>query len=162
MTQRRRRTTVMGGGPVNGFYRLALDLGIADQTHFAGWIETVSVSGLCAEADVLVLPSHAEGLAMSVLEAMSHGPAVITTLVGNHLEVIGHNVSRLLVPPQSAGALAKALAAVIDDDGPRQCLARARERFLHGFDACAHATRLENLHRAFLARPAMPIELEHL
>jgi glycosyltransferase involved in cell wall biosynthesis len=158
MTQRRWRATLAGGGPVNEFYRLARDLGIADRIHLPGWIEIASVRALCAEADVLVLPSHAEGLAMSVLEAMSHGLAVITTPVGAHLEVIDHNVSGLLVPPGNIGALATALAAVIDDDNLRQRLARgARERFLQDFDVRAYATRLENVHRALLARRPMSI-----
>jgi glycosyltransferase involved in cell wall biosynthesis len=164
MTGRRWRATLAGGGPVNEFYRLAQELGIADRIHLPGWIDTGSVSGLCADADVLVLPSHAEGLAMSVLEAMSHGLAVITTPVGAHLEVIDHNVSGLLVSPGDVGALAEALASVIDDDDRRQRLARgARERFLQGFDVRAYATRLENIHRALLARrPAIQIELGQL
>jgi glycosyltransferase involved in cell wall biosynthesis len=164
MTRRRWRATLAGGGPVNEFYRLAQDLGIADRIHLPGWIDRASVSGLCAEADVLVLPSHAEGLAMSVLEAMSHGLAVITTPVGAHLEVIDHNVSGLLVPPGDVGALAEALAVVIDDEDLRQRLARGgRERFLRAFDVRAYATRLENVHRALIARrSAMPIRLGQL
>jgi glycosyltransferase involved in cell wall biosynthesis len=153
MTRRRWRATLAGGGLVNDFYRLAQELGIAERIHLPGWVDTASVSSLCAEADVLVLPSHDEGLAMSVLEAMSHGLAVITTPVGAHLEVIDHNVSGLLVPPGDVGALGDALIAVIDDEDLRQRLARgARERFLQGFDVRAYAIRLENVHRALLAR----------
>jgi glycosyltransferase involved in cell wall biosynthesis len=159
VARRRWRATLAGGGPVDEFYRLVQNLGIADRIHLPGWIDTASVRGLCVEADVLVLPSHAEGLAMSVLEAMSHGLAVITTPVGAHLEVIDHNVSGLLVPPGDVSALAEALAAVINDDDLRRRLARgARERFLQGFDVRAYATCLEKVHRALLARrPAMPI-----
>jgi glycosyltransferase involved in cell wall biosynthesis len=88
------------------------------------------VSRPCAEPDVLVLLSHAEGLAMSVLEVMSHGLAVPTTPVSAHLEVIDHNVSGPLVSPGEVSALAEVLAAVIDDDNLRQRLARGRERLL--------------------------------
>jgi hypothetical protein len=37
---------------------------------------------------------------MSVLEAMSHGLTVTITEVGPQLEVIDHNVSGVLVPPE--------------------------------------------------------------
>jgi glycosyltransferase involved in cell wall biosynthesis len=163
LARRRWRATVTGDGPVNEFYRLARDLSIADRVHLSGWIDTALVSRPCAKADVLVLPSHAEGMAMSVLEAISHGLAVITTPIGAYLEVIDHNVSSLLVSPGDASALPEVLGPVIDDDDLRQHLARARERLLRGSNIRAYTTRLENVHRALLARrPATPIGLEQL
>jgi glycosyltransferase involved in cell wall biosynthesis len=102
-------------------------------------------------------------MAMSVLEAISHGLAVITTPIGAYLEVIDHNVSSLLVSPGDASALPEVLGPVIDDDDLRQHLARARERLLRGSNIRAYTTRLENVHRALLARrPATPIGLEQL
>ena len=56
---------------------------------------------------MLVLPSHAEGLAMSVLEGLAHGLAVVTTPVGAHAEVIEPERSGLLTPPGDIAALAR-------------------------------------------------------
>jgi glycosyltransferase involved in cell wall biosynthesis len=147
MKQRRWMATLAGDGPIDEFRNLAEDLGIVERLHFTGWLDQSAVGTLCAGADVLVLPSHAEGLAMSVLEGLSHGLAVITTPVGAHSEVIEPEVSGILVPPGDVAALAGALVRVIEDEGLRRRLAKgARDRFLEGFDVRRYAARLEQLH----------------
>jgi glycosyltransferase involved in cell wall biosynthesis len=151
MKFRRWRATLAGGGPIDEFRKLADDLGILDRLCFPGWLDQVGVRTLCADADVLVLPSHAEGLAMSVLEGLSHGLAVITTPVGAHPEVIEPDVSGILVPPGDVVALADALVSVIEDGTLRHRLARgARDRFLEAFDVRRYAARLEQLHAGLL------------
>jgi glycosyltransferase involved in cell wall biosynthesis len=152
MKHLRWRVTLAGGGPIDEFRNLAEDLGIVERLRFHGWLDQVGVSALCADADVLVLPSHAEGLAMSVLEGLSHGLAVITTPVGAHSEVIEPEVSGILVPPGDVAALADALVRVIEDESLRSRLARgARDRFLEGFDVGRYAARLEQLHAGLFA-----------
>src|SRR6516165_5792772 len=64
MKLRRWRATLAGGGSIDKFRNLAEDLGILDRVCFRGWLDQVDVSALCADAEVLVLPSHAEGMAM--------------------------------------------------------------------------------------------------
>jgi glycosyltransferase involved in cell wall biosynthesis len=146
------RATLAGGGPIDEFSNLAKDLGILEMLSFPGWLDEVGVSELCANADVLVLPSHAEGLAMSVLEGLSHGLAVITTPVGAHSEVIEPEVSGILVPPGDVAALADALVRVVEDESLRGRLGRgARNRFLEGFDVRRYAARLEQLHIGLFA-----------
>jgi glycosyltransferase involved in cell wall biosynthesis len=154
MKSRRWRATLAGGGPIDEFRKLADDLGILDRLCFPGWLDQVGVRTVCGDADVLVLPSHAEGLAMSVLEGLSHGLAVVTTPVGAHLEVIERDVSGILVPPGDVAALADALISVIEDETLRRRLARgARQRFLEGFDVRGYAARLGQLHASLLTTP---------
>jgi glycosyltransferase involved in cell wall biosynthesis len=151
ITTRRWRATLAGGGPIDTFRKLADDLGILDRVCFPGWLDEAGVRTLCTDADVLVLPSHAEGLAMSILEGLSHGLAVIATPVGAHSEVIEPEVSGLFVPPGDVPALAGALARVIEDESLRKQLAKgARERFLAEFDVRGYASRLTNLHARLL------------
>jgi len=151
MTERRWRATLAGGGPIDEFRKLAENLGIVDRLSFLGWVGEAAVEALCTDADILVLPSHAEGLAMAVLEGLSHGLVVITTPVGAHAEVIEPEVSGLFVPPGDVPALADALARVIDDDTLRKRLARgARDRFLAEFDVRRYASRLTQLHAGLL------------
>ena len=146
------RATLAGDGPIDEFRNLAKDLGILETLRFPGWLDQHGVSELCANADVLVLPSYAEGLAMSVLEGLSHGLAVITTPVGAHSEVIEPEVSGILVPPGDMAALADALVRVIDDESLRSRLSRgARDRFLEEFDVRRYAARLEQLHADLFA-----------
>lgn len=151
MTKGDWRATLAGGGPIDEFRKLAANLGILDRVSFPGWLDEEGVRALWCDADILVLPSHAEGLAMSVLEGLSHGLAVVTTPVGAHLEVIEPEVSGLLVPPGDVPALAGALARVINDESLRARLGRgARERFLAKFDVRGYASRLTQLHADLL------------
>ena len=151
MMTRRWRATLVGGGPIDEFRKLAEKLGIVDKIAFLDWVDEAGVRALCTRADVLVLPSHAEGLAMSILEGMSHGLAVIATPVGAHSEVIEPEESGLFVPPGDVPALAGALARVIDDESLRERLGRGgRERFLAEFDVRLYAARLTNLHARLL------------
>jgi glycosyltransferase involved in cell wall biosynthesis len=148
---RRWRATLAGDGALAQFRRLAAELGVADRIAFPGWVDPARVRELCFDADVLVLPSYAEGLAMSVLEGLSHGLPVITTPVGAHSEVIEPEVSGLLIPPGDVDALAQALVRVIGDEGLRARLgAAARRRYLERFDVRGYAERLSRLHRNIL------------
>jgi glycosyltransferase involved in cell wall biosynthesis len=147
------RATLAGGGPVDDYRRLAMELGIAHRIEFPGWVNQAQVRGLCCDAEVLVLPSHAEGLAMSVLEGLSYGLAVVTTPVGAHTEVIEPDISGILVPPGDIESLADALARVIGDERFRNHLrVGARNRFLEKFDVRLYAERLCQEHGSALRR----------
>jgi glycosyltransferase involved in cell wall biosynthesis len=141
------RATLAGDGPLDEFRELAVSLGISERVDFPGWVDEASVKALNAHADILVLPSHAEGLAMAVLEGLSYGLVVVTTPVGAHTEVIEPDVSGILVPPGDVAALAEALARVIDDGDARERLGSgARRRFLEKFDVRGYSDRLAQLH----------------
>lgn len=144
---RRWRAVLAGDGPIDQYRRLATELGIADRVEFPGWLDQGGVRAVCEAADVLVLPSHAEGLAMSVLEGLSYGLTVITTPVGAHAEVIEPEVSGLFVPAGDVEALTAALVRVNDDPALRARLgAGARRRFLEKFDVRGYAEHLAKLH----------------
>ncbi len=143
--------TLAGGADNDGFQRMAGELGLGKRTRFPGWLDQSEVRGLFAEGDILVLPSYAEGLAMALLEGISHGLTVVTTPVGAHSEVIEDNVSGLLVPPGNVDALAAALIRAIDDVSLRERLqSGARRRFLEGFEVEAYAARLIAIHERIL------------
>jgi len=156
LASRHWHATLAGGGPVEEYRRLACALGVSARVAFPGWLDQAAASALCADADVLVLPSHAEGLAMSVLEGLAHGLAVIATPVGAHKEAIESEVSGLLVPPGDVGALGEALVRVIDDAALRVRLqAGARSGFLTKFNVRGYAERLGRLHSSLMSdRPS--------
>lgn len=146
------RATLAGGGPIDEYRALAVALGVAPRIEFPGWVDQTRVRALFADADILVLPSHAEGLAMSVLEALSHGLAVVTTPVGAHEEVIEPGISGIMVPPGDVDQLAGALQRVIGDADLRGRLRDgARRRFLDKFEVNAYAERLRHLHASLLS-----------
>jgi glycosyltransferase involved in cell wall biosynthesis len=146
------RLTLAGGGPVDEFRQVSASLGLSGRVTFPGWLDESAARAACADADILVLPSHAEGLAMSVLEGLAHGLAVVTTPVGAHSEAIDDGVSGLLVPPGNVGALANALLRLIDDEPLRTSLqCGARRRYLEKFDIGPYAARLSHVHTVLLS-----------
>jgi len=67
------------------------------------------------KADIFVFPSHHEGMPMAVLEAMAAGLPVIATAVGGIPDLIANGVNGLLIPPQAARDLSKAIENLCKD-----------------------------------------------
>jgi glycosyltransferase involved in cell wall biosynthesis len=95
------------------------------------------VAALLAAADIFVLPSHFEGLPMSVIEAMLAGLPVVATDIRGPREQVVDGETGLLVPVRDAASLAGALRRLAEDGALRgrmgaAGLARARELFDEG------------------------------
>jgi glycosyltransferase involved in cell wall biosynthesis len=73
-----------GGGPMEGeLRRLAVELGLATRTTFAGWVEHAELADYYAAADVFVFPSPADAMGIVLVEAMSAGlPCVAVNKYG--------------------------------------------------------------------------------
>jgi glycosyltransferase involved in cell wall biosynthesis len=100
-------------------------LGLADRVHFLG--RRLDVPRLLRRADVACLPSHAEGLPNSVLEAMLAGLPVVVTAVGGCPEFIDDGRNGLLVPPGNVTELGRALDRILSDGTAARAMgARAR------------------------------------
>jgi glycosyltransferase involved in cell wall biosynthesis len=88
--------------------------GLADRVLMLGHRP---VPPLLEALDVLVSPSHTEGISNAILEALTAGVPVVATRVGGTPEIVSDEVSGLLVPPADPPALAAAIARVLDDPG---------------------------------------------
>ncbi|MDW8340896.1 MAG: glycosyltransferase family 4 protein [Geminicoccaceae bacterium] len=148
------RLTLAGGGEVARFRAEAARLGLAERCRFTGWVGQDEAFALLREADVLLLPSHAEGQAMALLEAMAHGLAVLATAVGAHAETVAQEETALLVPPGDVGALEAALVRLLDEPELRARLgAAARRRWREAFAIDSYARELAFLYHRALASP---------
>ncbi len=92
------------------------------------------VARVLAGSDVFCLPSHFEGLPMSVIEAMLTALPVVATDIPGPREQVVDGATGILVPPMRVAPLATALARLADDPGLRQGMgaagrARALDRF---------------------------------
>jgi len=97
--------------------------GLTEVVRFRGWLQMPELTQTLIDADVLVLPSWAEGLPNAVVEAMAARLAVVATGVGAIPDVITDHRSGLLVTPQDSESLRVAVAEVIDDSTLRERLA---------------------------------------
>ncbi len=102
-----------------------------------GWVDDATLAGLLVHASVLAYPSLYEGFGYPPLQAMSAGTPVVATRAGAIEEVLGD--AALLVAPRDTGALASAVASVVDAPATASALAaRGRERAaMFDWDTCA-------------------------
>lgn len=110
----------------------AAALGLGEVVRFLGPV--ADVADLLAAADVLVMPSHQEGLGVAALEAMAAGVPVIASRVGGVPEAVADGTTGILVPPGDARALADAVTRLAADPARARRLgsagaARVRARF---------------------------------
>ncbi|MBY0336246.1 MAG: glycosyltransferase family 4 protein [Acetobacteraceae bacterium] len=92
------------------------------------------VARLLAAADVFCLPSHFEGLPMSIIEAMLCGLPVVATDIPGPREQVVDGETGFLIPPMQSGPLADALARLAADAALRQRMGQAGlERALDRF-----------------------------
>jgi glycosyltransferase involved in cell wall biosynthesis len=73
------------------------------------------VAALIAAADIFTLPSHFEGLPMSVIEAMLAGLPVVATNIRGPREQVVDGETGLIVPPREVAPLAEALGRLARD-----------------------------------------------
>ncbi len=104
------------------------------------------IPALLAGADIFVLPSHFEGLPMSVIEAMLCGLPVVATAIRGPREQVLDGETGLLVPPRNVDALAAALRRLAADLPLRRRLGAAgRERALARYDEALVVSRTVEL-----------------
>jgi len=80
------------------------------QIQFLGHID--DMPSLIAQSDVIVLPSHREGLPKIILEAQAMGKPVIVSDVAGCREIVSNHVTGILVPPKAPKAIAHAILLI--------------------------------------------------
>jgi glycosyltransferase involved in cell wall biosynthesis len=101
---------------------------------------------LFSEADLFVLPSLGECLAVVLMEATAAGLPLITTDVGALAEAVRPGETGLVVPPNDVIALRQALAALLDDPSRRVSMGRGGHALAcERFDANANNRTLLDL-----------------
>lgn len=145
------QAVLAGDGDIARYREQARQLGLSDRVNFVGWLDRSAVAELYRNSDIFVLPSHAEGLSVALLEAMAYGLAVVATPVGAQAEVIEDGINGLLVAPGDRAALAAALdRLLVDEDARRSLGANARTRFLERYEIGRCVEMLERVYRDVL------------
>jgi glycosyltransferase involved in cell wall biosynthesis len=158
-TERDVELTVIGrpseGGRVD---RAITRLGLGDAVRCVSGISDEELARLYGQAQVAVVPSLYEGFSLPAIEAMSCGVAVVATTGGALPEVVGTDgETGLLVPPDDPGALAMAIARLLDDPVLRARLGAAgRERVVHRFTWQVTAAGTAGCYRAVLEGEPLP------
>ncbi len=132
---------IVGGGPErSALVARAKAKGVLNALTFWGHCEDVTAR--LEQTDLFVLPSRSEAFPNAVLEAMAAGLPVVASGVGGIRELIDHEQTGLLAPPDNPQALADHLCRVIADPPFASRLgaaARARAEARYSFDRMVSA-----------------------
>jgi sugar transferase (PEP-CTERM/EpsH1 system associated) len=121
------RLVLVGEGRLKGQVEAILrEAGALDLVWLPG--ERSDVPQLLRGLDCFVLPSLAEGVSNTVLEAMACGLPVIATQVGANSELIEDGITGHLVPAGDSEALAGEMIAYFDDPAMTRRHGRAGRR----------------------------------
>jgi len=117
------RLTVAGTGPQRArLQSLAIELGVADGVQFAGRIDNANIAALYADADIVLNPSTADNMPISILEALASGVPVVSTRAGGIPDMVSHQQTALLVDVGKPAAMADAALRILNDPALAQQL----------------------------------------
>ena len=132
---------LVGGGSLRGEVDAAVRAaGLEDRVWRPGPRD--DVAELLRAFDLFALPSLAEGISNTVLEALASGLPVVAARVGGNPELVVAGETGVLVPADDADALAAELAGYVDSADRRRREGRsARERAVERFSIDAMVGR---------------------
>jgi L-malate glycosyltransferase len=152
------RLVLVGDGPLREEVDAQVRrLGLADSVRLLG--SRSDAATLSGGADLVLLPSHIEGLPGVVLEAFAHGTPVVATDVGSLADVVEPGRTGLLVQPGRdeafAGALAAAVLQLLANPAQRDEFgARGRDAVLGRYSMSGVVERFETLYSRLLTEHA--------
>jgi len=112
--EQRLRLVMIGDGPLRARAQALLaDAGVAEYAWLPGGRD--DVADIMRGFDLFVLPSLAEGISNTILEAMATGLPVVATGVGGNVELLQSQVTGTLVAPADAESMARAVQRYVDD-----------------------------------------------
>jgi glycosyltransferase involved in cell wall biosynthesis len=106
----------------------AMELGVDDRVHFAGYRR--DVLRLLRALDLYVHPARFEGMPNALLEAMAAGCPTIASAVDGNRELIEDGVNGWLTPVEDVSALAKTINSALNDRDEMRKRAAAAQQFI--------------------------------
>lgn len=146
--------TICGEGPeLSRLQKLADALQLQNVIHFAGKTDNADMPAYYQQADLMLNPSLADNMPISVLEAWASGVPVVSTNVGGVPDLIRDGVDGLLVPPGDVQHMARSMIVLLQDQSIAQRLAVAGLTSARRFSWTCVAPLLRAQYRRVLQRP---------
>lgn len=123
-----------GNGDIESAQTLVKKLNLERHVQFLGWVNGSTKIEQLQSCDIYTLPSHNEGLPMSILEAMSYAKPIISTYVGGIPELVREKKDGLLFEAGNINKLAEAIVELCEAENKRlEYGANGRNRVESGF-----------------------------
>jgi glycosyltransferase involved in cell wall biosynthesis len=152
----RLRLVMVGSGPLREASQGILQAaGLADLAWLPG--ERSDVADVMRGLHCFVLPSLAEGISNTILEAMATGLPVIATRVGGNAELVDDGRTGSVVPAADVQALAQAIVQMASDPARAELMGAAgRLEVQKRFSLQAMVSAYQSLYDHQLRRAGFP------
>lgn len=153
--RKRIRLAIIGDGPLRAeCERLLAAAGVSDLAWLPG--EQDDVPEIMGGLDCFVLPSLAEGISNTILEAMASGLPVIATDVGGNADLVTAGITGQIVPPGDLEGLAQGIVALANDPARARRMGQlGRERVEEKFSMKAMVAAYLGTYDKLLGRSAV-------
>jgi glycosyltransferase involved in cell wall biosynthesis len=145
------------GRESEALHQQARQLGLDGVVEFPGPAHGAEKAWLLANCRLFIQPSRAEGMPLTVLEAMAAGKAVLGTDISGTRELVEPGRTGLLVQAGSAAALAAGLEEMLAEPGRLAEMSAAAGRRAKLFTWQSIAQRYLELYQSLLRRPAASV-----
>ena len=152
----RLRLVMVGDGPLRAEAQAILDAaGVAHLTWLPGARD--DVAALMQGFSCFVLPSLAEGISNTILEAMASGLPVIATGVGGNADLVADGVTGQIVPASDPQTMAQSLIQFVSSAAQSRAMGLAgRERVVQRFSMQAMVNTYQRVYDEQLRRRRGP------
>jgi glycosyltransferase involved in cell wall biosynthesis len=139
---------IAGEGPARAHLQsLAVQLGIAPQMHFIGYLDRERALGDCyAAADVFVFASRTETQGLVLLEALAQGSPVVSTAILGTASILQPGCGAR-VAPEKPDVFAQTVVDVLDDPQRAAKLSAQGRQYAQTWASANMAWRLAELYR---------------
>lgn len=145
--------TIAGAGEINPVIDLVDELNLNSTIRFEGNVEFKEKDRLYRLNDVLVHPSHTDGMPVDILEAGVYNMPCIATRVGAIPDVIQHGVNGYLVDPGQPEQLTEAIRYYLTNPQAIPEQGERARRLIEPYLPTSVATRFSQLYHQLLDRP---------
>ncbi|MFR2618334.1 MULTISPECIES: glycosyltransferase family 4 protein [Parabacteroides] len=104
-----------GIGDEERFLKMMTDYNLSSMIVQHGWVVGKEKEDLFCSSDVFIHPSHFESFGIAILEAMSYGLPVITTLIGGIPDFFEDKKSGVAVAPGNVDEIYEAILLFLND-----------------------------------------------
>ena len=149
--------TVIGDGCERSVLEQKIfELGLASNVNFVGYQSQTEVRRYLQQSDIFVLPSFAEGVPVSLMEAMASGVPVISTQIAGISELVANGKSGFLVAPGDVLGLAAKIEQLAQQPELRQSFGQVGHDFVkHEFNIRSEAKWLVEIMETSLLKGAI-------
>jgi glycosyltransferase involved in cell wall biosynthesis len=149
------KLTLMGSGPDRAaLEQLAAELGMADAVTFTGRLDNEGMAEIYHSADLMINPSLADNMPISILEALASGVPVVSTNIGGIPYLVEHEKTAMLVPARNPESMADAILSLLNDASKAKAISKAGVESVQRYTWPSVRDRLLGVYERVLTKPS--------